>query len=170
VLINSATAHISSATGFINDTDYTNALLRSSTAITAATVQINNATAAVSSATGFINTAAAFGVPAGEYMNVAQTDLGIASQHLNRSAQELQVALTDNRPSGIWLQVASQDLAAVSHRLSEATTNLNTVGSRLSVANAGRHYEQWGQTRIAMAKADLRKIVKRHIRRDQSVE
>jgi hypothetical protein len=116
-------------------------------------VQVNAivdlASTALSAGTVLINTITVDDTPQTDWINSAQGQLAVASGLLSEANGFFTQAQTDESLAGAYNQEAAAKMSVAAQYLNQASGYFKQVSSQLSVSNAGRLLENWGQSKLA---------------------
>jgi hypothetical protein len=96
-----------------------------------------------------------------QYQNQAQVVLSSALGYAHSADALIKQAQATGNGSSDYLQVAGRELQAASVKMSEGSAQLQASRTQLSIAQAGRSYEQWGLREKAEVERELDKRAER---------
>ncbi len=156
--LNAATTAIASGT---TELAKTVALIASAgTAVALVNDQVNLASTAIAAGTVLINTITVDDTPQTDWLNSASGYLSVAGGLLSEANGYFNQAKNDASVFTHYRDLAIADLNVSTQYMNQAIADLKQVSSQLSIANAGRNLEAWGQNKLAETLNRLRRDTK----------
>ena len=163
--INNMTAQLTLAasaltSGNTNLTAATSLITAANSVIVQVNAVVDLASTALSAGTVLINTITVDDTPQTDWLNSAQGQLAVAGGLLSEANGFFTQAQNDETLAGHYGQQASGNINLATGHLNQAVGYLRQVSSQLSVSNAGRNLEAWGQNKLAETLNRLRRDTK----------
>jgi len=97
---------------------------------------------------------------ASTYIPLAAASLSTASAFIEKASIDLRQAAADESIANTYASLASGELSQAAALLNQAYGYIREVDGRLQMANTVRLYQDWGESKLALVMADLRRIKK----------
>lgn len=131
-------------------------ILTAATALAKIDGQVAAATASIASGTAYINTITVLGDVAGKYAQYAGVDLNAGLGYLREAEGYFQQARQDEVLGDTYGGLAGRSLANAAQYLNQSMGYMRRIATELSIANSWKHYQEWGERKLAQVLSRLK--------------